>query len=94
MNSNMDMMHYVLVIVAPRPQDFRYLIVVSYLMVVLGYVLYLVYVRRARGHIFHFQQLIRWCTKYAVSDKEQQKASMNSLMNPSVDTIDEEEDFL
>ena len=93
MNSNMDMLHYVLVIVAPRPQDFRYLIVVSYLMVVLGYVLYLVYVRRARGHIFHFQQLIRWCTKYAVSDKRQEEASVNSLMNPSMDTIDDE-DFL
>ena len=47
MNSNMDMLHYVLVIVAPRPQHFSYLTLISFASVSMGMTLYLFYVRRA-----------------------------------------------
>lgn len=57
MNSNMDMLHYVLVIVAPRPEHFRWLALLSVVMVFIGWLLYACYVRKARGHFFHFSKL-------------------------------------
>lgn len=56
MNSVMDMLHYVLVIVAPRPEHFNILTFLSFGMVTLGAVLYAVYLRRFRGHFFHCRQ--------------------------------------
>lgn len=46
MNSNMDMLHYIMVIVAPRPQEFPYLTIISFLSVSIGMVFYMFYVRR------------------------------------------------
>ena len=60
MNSIMDMMHYVLVIAAPRPEHFRILTVISVGMVTLGLILYMVYLRKVRGHIFHVQDFYHW----------------------------------
>ena len=59
--SVMDMLHYVLVIVAPRPEHFRYLAIVSIVMVVLGYLQYAIFVRKVRGHFFHFGKLFGKC---------------------------------
>lgn len=53
MNSIMDMLHYVLVIAAPRPEHFSILTVISVGMVTLGLILYMAYLRKVRGHIFH-----------------------------------------
>ena len=53
MNSNMDMLHYVMVIAAPRPSEFPYLTIISFCSVFMGWILYCCYVRRARGHFFH-----------------------------------------
>ena len=55
MNSVNDMLHYGLVIVAPRPENFNILTVISFLMVALGWVLYALYVRKSRGHFTHFR---------------------------------------
>ena len=55
MNSIMDMLHYVLVIIAPRPEDFRYLTFISVGSVSMGVLLYACYVRKMRGHLFHFK---------------------------------------
>lgn len=54
MNSVMDMTHYLLVIAAPRPENFNILTAISYGMVVLGWLLYSAYVRKSRQHFFHF----------------------------------------
>ena len=54
MISIMDMLHYVLVIAAPRPEHFRILTAISFSMVFLGWLLYSFYVRKSRGHFFHF----------------------------------------
>jgi iron-regulated transporter 1 len=51
----MDMMHYVMVIAAPRPEHFRALTVISFVMVFVGWLFYGVYVRKSRGHFFHFK---------------------------------------
>ena len=61
--SIMDMLHYVLVIFAPRPEHFRYLTVISIAMVSFGYLLYVIYVRRVRGHLWHFADLGRACKR-------------------------------
>ena len=61
MNSVMDMMHYVLVIAAPRPEHFPILVAISVAMVALGAVLYAVYVRIIRGHFFHCRQWWEVC---------------------------------
>lgn len=60
MNSIMDMMHYVLVIAAPRPEHFRILTVISVGMVTLGLILYMAYLRKVRGHIFHVKDFYHW----------------------------------
>ena len=60
MNSIMDMMHYVLVIAAPRPEHFRILTVISVGMVTLGLILYMAYLRKVRGHIFHVKDCYHW----------------------------------
>ncbi len=46
MNSNMDMIHYIMVIIAPRPQEFPYLTIISFASVTMGMIFYLFYVRR------------------------------------------------
>ena len=60
MNSIMDMLHYVLVIAAPRPEHFRILTVISVGMITLGLVLYAAYVHKVRGHLFHVMDWCRW----------------------------------
>lgn len=76
MNSIMDMLHYVMVIVAPRPEHFTILTLISVGMVTLGAVLYAIYLRRVRGHFFHsFNQYYNFCRKskgYDVSAKSDQ----------------------
>lgn len=76
MNSIMDMLHYVMVIVAPRPEHFTILTLISVGMVTLGAVLYAIYLRRVRGHFFHsFNQYYNFCRKskgYNVSVKSDQ----------------------
>ena len=60
-----DMLNYVLVIAAPRPEDFWILTIISVCMVTLALVFYAAYVRKVRGHLFHFvdcfRQVIRCC---------------------------------
>lgn len=60
MNSIMDMLHYVLVIAAPRPEHFYILTGISFAMVALGWLLYSIYVRKTRGHFFHFKDFSKY----------------------------------
>ena len=55
MNSIMDMSRYILVIAAPRPEHFRYLTFISVGSVSMGLFLYACFVRKMRGHLFHFK---------------------------------------
>ena len=81
MNSNMDMLHYVLVIAAPRPQDFRYLIVISFASVFMGWFFYCLYVRRAHGHFFHFSKIKQKCCNKEGTN-EGSEPQQFSLINP------------
>ena len=80
MNSNMDMLHYVLVIAAPRPKDFHYLIVISFASIFMGWFLYSLYVRRARRHFFHFSNVKQNCC-YMEGTNESSEPQQFSLIN-------------
>ena len=90
MNSIMDMLHYVLVIAAPRPEHFRILTLISVTVVTLGAVLYAVYLRKVRGHFFHFRDYYKTCTNGRIGHAgfrqvDQVDDDQNYLVNDSVD---------
>lgn len=64
MISVMDMLHYVLVIAAPRPEQFNILTAISFSMVCVGWLLYSIYVRKSRGHFFHFKDFFNCLSKW------------------------------
>ncbi|XP_070542962.1 solute carrier family 40 member 1-like [Ptychodera flava] len=57
LNSLMDMLHFVLVIIAPRPETFGILIILSISFVFMGALLYAVYCFKVRGHILPLHQV-------------------------------------
>ncbi|KAL8622387.1 hypothetical protein ACOMHN_041715 [Nucella lapillus] len=56
LNKLMDVLKFVLVVGVPHIPTFGYLVVVSFLFIGLGWLLYAVFVRRQRGHFFHFEK--------------------------------------
>ncbi len=93
MNSAMDMLHYVLVIVAPRPENFNILTVISFVMVAIGWLFYSIYVRKSRGHFFHIRD---YSTKFLNKRKNVRlDISMTNEENEDEDNLprsNEEED--
>ncbi|WAQ95006.1 S40A1-like protein [Mya arenaria] len=58
LNQLMDMLKFALVIIAPEPELFGILVILSYVFVTAGYVLYAKYSYSARGHILpHFGKI-------------------------------------
>ncbi|KAL5006947.1 hypothetical protein ScPMuIL_015753 [Solemya velum] len=57
LNKLMAMLKFVMVIIAPQPQVFGLLIIISFGFVVTGWALYARYCRKARGHFFHFEKV-------------------------------------
>lgn len=92
MNSNMDMLHYIMVIAAPRPQDFQYLTVVSFASVFMGWLFYCFYVRRARGHFFHFHKLKSCC--HGKNEEDLRGKPQLSFVNASVQEDDDDNEEL
>lgn len=93
MNSNMDMLHYVMVIIAPRPQDFRYLTLISYASVFMGFIFYCLYVRRARGHFFHFSKIVQKVKGKGQVHSNQTSPGHLTLVNPNLDQENDDEEF-
>ena len=96
MNSIMDMLHYIMVIVAPRPQHFVYLTLISVAMVALGALLYAIYLRKVRGHFFHCHQWLAVCRRRCASEgnghaqyrrAKLEDEAQSSLINESVDEL-------
>ena len=71
MNSVMDMLHYILVIVAPRPEHFSILTFISVGMVSLAATLYALYLRRTLRHSSPFQPCLQICKSRVVVPEEQ-----------------------
>ena len=58
-NQLMSMIKDLLVIALPDPRTFGLLIIASWISIFCGYVSYMVYARRVRGHILPFHRQIR-----------------------------------
>ena len=58
LNNSMDLMKCVLVILLPDAKYFGCLIILSYISISSGWLLYAAYSRQQRGHLFHFCRLI------------------------------------
>ncbi|XP_056656478.1 solute carrier family 40 member 1-like isoform X1 [Monodelphis domestica] len=56
MNYLMDLIHFILVILAPAPQQFGLLVFISILFVIIGHTMYFVYARRFRKQNLHTQK--------------------------------------
>ena len=94
MNSIMDMLHYVLVIAAPRPEHFGWLTLISVAMVTLGLVLYGAYIRKSRGHFFHFRDFYRRVKKCVekrrnISDQQVGGVSSSFIREDAVQLLSE-----
>jgi iron-regulated transporter 1 len=57
MENFMDMLHFIFVIILPAPETFGYLILLSFLFICTGAVLYSVFAYKDRGHLFHPEKL-------------------------------------
>ena len=94
MNSIMDMLHYVMVMAAPRPEHFGILTFISIGFVSLGAVLYAIYVRKVRGHLFHFGKCFRLLrgkrrNRFVQLNQSDPVEGDTALINPA---IEEDED--
>ena len=58
LNNSMDLLKCVLVILLPDAKHFGCLIILSYLSISSGWLLYAAFSRQQRGHLFHFCRLI------------------------------------
>ncbi|KAK7508554.1 hypothetical protein BaRGS_00000120 [Batillaria attramentaria] len=53
LNKMMDVLKFLLVVAVPDTETFGFLIIISFAFVSLGWLLYAIFVRKARGHFFH-----------------------------------------
>ena len=60
LNQLMDILKCIMVIVAPKPETFGILILISFGFILLGWLFYAKYSHKTRGHLFHFDK-IRKC---------------------------------
>ena len=58
LNNSLDLLKCVLVILLPGADEFGYLIILSYISISTGWILYAGFSRKQRGHLFHFCRLI------------------------------------
>jgi len=58
LNNSLDLFKCVLVIVLPDPETFALLIFFSFVSINIGWLLYALYSRSQRGHLFHFCRLV------------------------------------
>ncbi|KDR76972.1 hypothetical protein GALMADRAFT_66616, partial [Galerina marginata CBS 339.88] len=61
----LDLLKYVMVIVLSRPSEFKYTAALSFGAVVAGACLYLIYLRRERGHVIHTEWFIGMKDKFS-----------------------------
>lgn len=48
MNYMMDLLHFLMVIFAPKPEHFGILVIISVLFITVGHIMYFVYVQKAK----------------------------------------------
>lgn len=57
LNQCADMLKFLMVIVAPEPEVFGILVLISFSFICIGWLFYAKYSRSARGHLFHFEKV-------------------------------------
>ncbi|XP_064638843.1 solute carrier family 40 protein member 1-like isoform X2 [Lineus longissimus] len=65
-NMLMDMLKFAMVIVAPDPQQFGILILISFVFIIVGIFCYTLYVKQVRGHVFHFVEYFSNISDYTM----------------------------
>jgi len=58
LNNSLDLIKCILVIILPAEQTFALLIFASYIAINFGWLMYALYSRSVRGHLFHFSRLV------------------------------------
>ncbi|KAK7109676.1 ferroportin-like [Littorina saxatilis] len=58
LNKLMDVLKFVLVVAVPHVQTFGYLVIVSFIFICLGWLSYAIFLRKNRGHFFHFEKCV------------------------------------
>ena len=57
LNQLMNMLKFIMVIIAPYPKEYGFLVFISFAFVCLGWVLYAKFSYSIRGHLFHFEKI-------------------------------------
>merc|ERR1719234_670279 len=73
LNNSLDLAKCILVILLPAEETFGLLIIASFTSVSLGWLLYAVYSRQQRGHLFHFRRLAESLTCMPQQQEEQDR---------------------
>jgi len=84
LNNSLDLAKCILVILLPAEETFGLLIIASFTSVSLGWLLYALYSRQQRGHLFHFQRLA--ASLSCIPHHQQQQ--------PDKEVVEEEEKML
>ncbi|CAL1527364.1 unnamed protein product [Lymnaea stagnalis] len=58
LNQLMDMLKYLMVVLAPHQHQFGLLVIISFCFICLGWLFYAYYLRKSRGHFFHFEKCV------------------------------------
>jgi iron-regulated transporter 1 len=68
-NMLMDMLKFAMVIVAPDPPTFGILILISFAFIIIGIFFYTLYVKKVRGHVFHFVEYFMNMNDYTMYNR-------------------------
>lgn len=60
LNKLMDVLKFFLVVAIPDTENFGFLIIISFGFISLGWLLYAIFLRTNRGHIFHCNYCTLW----------------------------------
>ncbi|XP_033640075.1 solute carrier family 40 member 1-like [Asterias rubens] len=72
----MDMLHFILVIILPSPETFGYLIILSFIFICIGAMLYYAFSFKERGHLFHTEK-VRACFQNGSSNNVRHYSMQN-----------------
>ncbi|KAF8964558.1 polyketide synthase [Flammula alnicola] len=79
----LDLLKYVMVIVLSQPSEFKYTAALSFGSVIAGACLYLVYLRRERGHIIHTEWFLRFTSGVGTGDRIEKVTRRANLVTQS-----------
>merc|ERR1719209_438597 len=80
LNNSLDLAKCILVILLPAEETFGLLIIASFTSVSLGWLLYALYSRQQRGHLFHFQRLAASLSCIPHQQQQQQDREVREVM--------------